>query len=118
VPKDARKKRVIDPKGMKKVKAIDHCERCGRMSNGFYNLEVAHVKGKGCSGPDIKGNCLKLCGHASMSRGCHGVDHRGAITDNELFNIIAMREDKSLEVIQDIVHKAWRFREYRAGEET
>jgi len=29
---------------MKKVKAIDHCEKCGRMSNGFYNLEVAHVK--------------------------------------------------------------------------
>ncbi len=32
------------------------------MSNGFYYLEVAHVKGKGCKGPDIKENCLKLCG--------------------------------------------------------
>jgi len=41
-----KKKRVIDPKGMKKVKAIDYCERCGRMSNGFYILEVAHVKVK------------------------------------------------------------------------
>lgn len=89
-----KKKRVVDPKGMKKVKAIDHCEKCGRMSNGFYNLEVAHVKGKGCSSPDIKENCLKLCGPASMSRGCHGADHRGEITDNELFEIIAKREDK------------------------
>ena len=44
-----KKKRVVDPKGIKKVKAIDYCERCRRMLNGFYILEVAHVKGKGCS---------------------------------------------------------------------
>jgi hypothetical protein len=82
-----KKKRVVDPKGMKKVKAIDYCERCGRPSNGFYNLEV-HVKGKGCKGPDIKENCLKLCGPASRSMDCHGADHRGEIEDDELFKLL------------------------------
>lgn len=57
--------------------------------NGFYCLEVTHVKGKGCSGPDIKENCLKLCGPASMGMGCHGADHKGDITDDELFAIAA-----------------------------
>ncbi len=113
-----KKKRIVDPKGMKKVKAIDYCEKCGMESNGFYCLEVAHVKSKGCSGPDIKENCLKLCGPASMGMGCHGADHRGEITDDELFTIIARRENKTLEVIKEIVHKAWRFREYQVGAET
>jgi hypothetical protein len=42
----------------------------------------------------------------------------GENEDDELFGIIARRENKPLEVIQDIVHRAWRFRDYRAGEET
>jgi hypothetical protein len=93
---------------MKKVKAIDHCERCGRQSNGFINLEVAHVISKGASGPDIKENCLKLCGPASMAAGCHGLDHQGKISNDELFSIIAVREEKSPEEIKEIVHQAWR----------
>lgn len=102
-------KRVIDKSGMKKVKAIDHCERCGRWSSGFICLEVAHVFGKGAWGPDIKENCLKLCGPASMGVGCHGMDHAGKIDNDELFGIIARREEKSLEEIKDIAHKAWRY---------
>lgn len=108
-------KRVIDPAGMKKVKAIDHCERCNRPANGFCVLEVAHVISKGAGGPDIKENCLKLCGPASMSAGCHGMDHRGEIDNDELFGIIAVREEKTMEEIKDITHKAWRFGIYEPG---
>jgi len=106
--------RIVDKTGMKKVKAIDHCERCGREANGFFNLEVAHVIGKGAGGPDIKENCLKLCGPACMSAGCHGADHRGKIGNDELFGLIAEREGKTLDEIKDIVHRAWRFGEYEA----
>lgn len=96
--------RVQDKAGTDKVKAIDHCERCG----GYSYLETAHVIGKGAWGPDIKENCLKLCGPASMGIGCHGADHRGEIEDDELFSIIARREEKSLDEIKQIVHDAWR----------
>ncbi len=102
-------KRVKDKQGMKKVKAIDYCERCGRRPDGFFNLEVAHVIGKGAGGPDIKENCLKLCGPASMGAGCHGAEHRGDISEKELFSIIARREGKPVEAIMDIVSRAWRF---------
>ncbi len=102
-------KRVIDKAGMKKVKAIDHCEKCGRWPDGFYNLEVAHVYGKGPGGPDIKENCLKLCGPASMQAGCHGADHAGKISNEELFAVIAEREGKTPEEVEEIAHKAWRF---------
>jgi len=101
-------KRIVDKQGMKKVKGIDHCERCG----SIYCLEVAHVHGKGCGGSDIKENCLKLCGPAAMSAGCHGAHHRGEITNDELFGIIARREGKPVEVIKEIAHRAWRFGEY------
>ena len=104
--------RIIDKPGMEKVKVIDYCERCGRRSNGFINLEVAHVIGKGAGGPDIKENCLKLCGPASMAAGCHGADHQGKIDNDELFDIIAAREHKSLDEIKEIVHQAWRFSIY------
>ena len=107
--------RVVDKKGMDKVKGIDHCERCGQRPNGFLNLEVAHVKGKGARGPDIKENCLKLCGPACLFAGCHGEDHLGEIEDDELFSIIAEREEKTLEEIKDIVHRAWRFGIYEPG---
>ncbi len=104
--------RIIDKPGIKKVKAIDHCERCGRESNGFLNLEVAHVIGKGAGGPDIKENCLKLCGPASMAAGCHGLDHQGKTENDELFGIIAAREGKLVEEIKEIVHQARRFGVY------
>jgi hypothetical protein len=87
-----KKKRVVDSKGMKEVKVIDYSERCGRESNDFYCLEVAYVKGKGCKGPDIRENCLKLCGPVSMGMGCHGADHRGGLTDDELFANSKVRE--------------------------
>lgn len=102
-------KRVIDKEGMKKVKAIDHCEKCDRWPDSFLNLEVAHVISKGSRGPDIKENCLKLCGPACMGAGCHGADHAGKIDNDELFEVIARREGKSLEEIKEIAHKAWRF---------
>lgn len=105
-------KRIIDKPGMKKVKAIDYCERCGRRSNGFISLEVAHVISRGVGGPDIKENCLKLCGPAAMSAGCHGADHRGKITNDELFSIIAAREGKTIAEIKKIVYNAWRFGQY------
>ncbi len=109
IPKN---KRVIDKAGMKKVKAIDHCEKCDRRPDGFFNLEVAHVVSKGAGGPDIKENCLKLCGPACMQAGCHGANHTGVIGKDELYAVIAEREGKSVEEIKDIVHRAWRFGEY------
>ena len=109
IPKN---KRVVDKAGMKKVKTIDHCEKCGRWTDGFFNLEVAHVIGKGAGGPDIKENCIKLCGPASMQAGCHGANHAGEISKDELFAKIAEREGKPVEEIKEIAHRAWRFGEY------
>lgn len=109
IPKN---KRVVDKKGMNKVKAVDHCELCDRMPNGFLNLEVAHVISKGAGGPDIKENCLKLCGPASLQAGCHGANHMGKIDKDTLFAAIAKREGKLVEEIKEIAHRAWRFGEY------
>ncbi|MDU2064410.1 MAG: HNH endonuclease [Sporomusaceae bacterium] len=99
---------------MKKVKAITYCERCGRPGNGFLVLEVAHVISRGAGGPDIKENCLKLCGPAWAGAGCHGLNHKGKVKPDELFSLIAAREGKSVEEIKEIVHKAWRFSIYEA----
>lgn len=105
-------KRVIDKEGMKKVKAIDHCEKCDRWPDSFLNLEVAHVISKGSRGPDIKENCLKLCGPACMGAGCHGLHHKGKISNDELFKIIATRENQTTDEIKEITYKAWRFSVY------
>jgi hypothetical protein len=74
-------------------KQIDCCERCG--SRLF--LEAAHIIGKGRLGPDMRENIVVLCGPAAWSKGCHGADHRGEISEDELFALAAKREGVTVE---------------------
>lgn len=105
-------KRVVDKKGMAKVKAIESCENCGSKNC----LEVAHIVSKGARGPDIKENAVKLCGPAAFGAGCHGANHKGNITKEQLFAIVAKREGQTIEEVKEIVHKAWRFGIYEPCE--
>ncbi len=101
-------KTIKDLKLRKKIKedANGHCEFCGVFSRC---LETAHVIAKGmggCNGPDIRENLLALCGPAAMGAGCHGAEHRGRISEAELFEIVARREKKTAEECRVIVRQA------------
>lgn len=98
-------KRIVDNNLLKKMKEIDHCELCG----SHTCVENAHIVSKGAYGPDIKENIVRLCGPARYGMGCHGNEHKGNISKDELFAVVAKREGKTTEEIKDIVNKAWRF---------
>ena len=100
----AKHKRIVNKKLLNEMKAIDYCERCG---NTRY-IENAHIISRGAGGPDIRENIARLCGPASCGMGCHGSQHKGNISKDELFLIVARREGKTLEAIKEIVNKAWR----------
>lgn len=86
--------RVKNPKQLRQLrKETDCCERCG----SHFNLEVAHVISRGAGGPDIRENCLVLCGPAALGAGCHGADHRGEISNIELFELISRRDGLTAE---------------------
>lgn len=65
-----------------------YCERCGSPRC----LEVAHIISKGAGGPDMRENLVVLCGPASYQQGCHGANHMGKVTQEELFALAARRE--------------------------
>lgn len=89
IPKN---KRVKNPKLLKELKEeMGCCEYCGSP----FNLEAAHIIAKGmggAKGPDIRENIAVLCGPARFGAGCHGAEHRGKISKDQLIEIVARRE--------------------------
>jgi hypothetical protein len=95
--------RVKSQKTINKLKKqIDCCERCGRR---LY-LEAAHIIGKGRLGPDMRENLVILCGPAAWGKGCHGADHRGEVSEEELFALVAKREKITLTECRRLVRDA------------
>ncbi len=90
IPKN---KRINDPKLLRELKEeLGCCEYCGSP----FNLEAAHIVAKGmggAKGPDIRENIAVLCGPARFGAGCHGAEHRGRISKEELWDIVARREN-------------------------
>lgn len=78
-----------DPAVIRKLRQEQpYCERCGNPRA----LEVAHIISKGAGGPDVRENLVVLCGPASYQQGCHGLNHTGRVSQEELFRIAAKRE--------------------------
>ena len=52
------------------------------------------IRGTGISNltHNMRENCVRLCGPAAWSKGCHGADHRGEVSEEELFVLAAKRE--------------------------
>lgn len=77
-----------DPAFMKRFrKEHDCCEKCGKK----HYLEIAHIISKGAGGPDMEENVVMLDGPASLQQGCHGANHIGDISQEDLFEIAASR---------------------------
>lgn len=69
------------------------CEYCGEKAHGGAH----HIVHKEEKGPDIKENLIQLC------RACHVACHSSrqrSIGKEELFSIVAKRENMSLEAVQ------------------
>ena len=85
---------VVDDRPLVKK---DYCEYCGKRSQGEG---VHHIIHRGNGGPDIKENLIQLCpDHHRLGKAIH----RGNITRDELWEIVATREGKSVDEVQDIV---------------
>lgn len=81
--------KLRDPATIRKLRQEQpYCERCGSPRA----LEVAHIISKGAGGPDMPENLVVLCGPASYQQGCHGLNHMGRVSQEELFRIAARRE--------------------------
>ena len=68
-------------------KEHDCCEICGAK----HHLEIAHIISKGAGGPDMPENVLMLDGPAALQKGCHGKNHLGLLTQEELFEYAGRR---------------------------
>lgn len=85
------KSNLRDPAVIRQLKKeIDCCERCG-VPKEYAVLEAAHIVGRS-TGPDMRENIVILCGPASVQQGCHGGNHTGQISKEELFGLAARRE--------------------------
>jgi hypothetical protein len=84
--------RIVNQSIYKEVKK-DYCEYCGT----GVKTHIHHIKTRGAGGGDIKENLINLCPE------CHTKVHAGNINRFELVNIIAKRENKTLEEIYQII---------------
>lgn len=76
--------RVKDKRVTDKIRAIGHCEICGRMD---LALHVHHIHSRGAGGADEDGNLVCLCCL------CHDRAHRWRIP-RELLTRVAERRSK------------------------
>ena len=106
IPKN---KRVKDSKLAKHMKEeVGCCECCG----SYYFLEWAHIISRGANGPDIRENGCVLCGPARYGAGCHGANHKGKISQEQLFEIAARREGITPEECRARVRRAMGYNVY------
>lgn len=73
-----------------------YCEYCGR----YGETEIHHLASRGASGGDIRENLINLC------RLHHRKAHSGQIPRDELFSIVAKRENKTEEQIIAVINAA------------
>jgi 5-methylcytosine-specific restriction endonuclease McrA len=91
-------RRVVNPKAIELARK-PRCEVCGARAYG----EPHHIITRGAGGPDIPENLIQLCWQ------CHyGEVPSGRLPKARLFAIIARRERKTPEEIEDIVYRARR----------
>jgi len=81
------------------------CELCG----STFALEAAHIEAKGmggCNGPDIPENITVLCGPSRFQQGCHGLNHKGKISKDQLYKLAAKRQGITIEECKLTVRRA------------
>jgi 5-methylcytosine-specific restriction endonuclease McrA len=86
---------------VKSQKTIDKtrkkaCEACGSIKG----LQTHHVFTRGSGAPDIEVNLVTLC------VACHAKAHNGQIGRDDLLDVVAEREGKSVEEIRKIIGQA------------
>lgn len=93
VPKP--RKRIINRVLLREMRnEIVYCERCGRPGHGGCH----HIKYKSQGGDDIRENLVRLCVNCHI----HGI-HAGRYDRLELIEIVAKRENKTVEEIAEII---------------
>ena len=96
----AKIKRIVNKKLIKQM-SNKPCGKCDKPTQG----ETHHIVPVGAGGPDIEENMINL----NCSSAHHTMAHTGEISREELFKLKAAEMGKPVEVIKEIVHKAWRF---------
>lgn len=90
--------RIVDPETIDRMRK-PYCEVCGSRAYG----EPHHIYTRGAGGPDIPENLIQLCWD------CHYVKvPAGKLPKETLLRIVARREKKTVEEIQDIIFTARR----------
>lgn len=89
-------RRLLDPGAVQAAKK-PWCEVCGSPSRG---IEPHHILTRGAGGPDHKYNLIQLCWE------CHyGRVPAGQLPPHYLFEIVARREGKTVEEIEEMVYR-------------
>lgn len=73
--------RIVSPKALETIRAIGHCEVCGK----YGRPQAHHLTSRGAGGGDVMENLVAACLQ------CHDKIHRGLISRDELRAIIARR---------------------------
>lgn len=87
--------RIKDKKMIKQCRR-DCCELCGAPAN----IEPHHIYSVGSGGGDIKENLIQLCSN------CHIKVHANGKPKEELLEIVAWREESTVEELQRINRRA------------
>ncbi len=87
--------RVKSPKTIERTRKKS-CEVCGSIKG----LQVHHVFTKGAGAGDLSENLVCLCVD------CHAEAHSGQIAKDDLLDVVAEREGKSVEEIRRIIGMA------------
>lgn len=96
-----KQKRIRDRRTRQKVRR-PYCEYCGAWET-TANLEVHHIYSQGGSGPgDIEENLITLC---AFPNDCHGKAQRYEISRDKLFELVALRMDKTFDEVKNTVLK-------------
>jgi len=89
--------RVVDKKLIKQMTG-GTCEYCYSPAYG----QSHHIKTVGSGGPDIPENLIQL----SCANACHDKAHRGLISKDVLFSIVAKRENITVDECKRRVREA------------
>ena len=93
VPK---RKTVKDKKAVKRCRKT-RCEVCGGIASG----DPHHIYSQGAGGPDIPENLIQLCFR------CHYEEvPSGKLSRQELLEIVARREGKTVDEVESIIRAA------------
>ena len=96
--------KIIDEELLDCFRGAGLCEYCGKL---VVRREPHHLfcRGMGSGGRlDVRINLVAICATFSGGDNCHARAHSGEITRSELLEIVAAREQTTVEEIEATIH--------------